>query len=738
MDYGSAYARAARRDDEDTVSMLSPAGSQSPEEYKPYRLVERRKSSEDLTLQDTPLCLPTSARLHQTTSQGPDRAPSPVVTMGFSVFGDNTTSGSPYQEQVAWANSTKFQPSQPEKRPETAQTTYTESDVGTKRSSRKYFRDARHMLEPWTAGFQIRFPWWGLGAIFLILLFTGASAGVLLASHGSTMDDWKIGRDNAQPHVYVSVFEMLMNFLILFALVEGVVIRFWRQLLRGTTLDSLHDTYESVHLPSALRRMFRLNFNIVAVASLLTAISFARGPLFHRALTLEENSKRSIDGAIDLNIATEPVLELFESGESDIRKQGGTAWTFSSIIADLSTDKPLAFPSACGDYCTGTIKGYAFKASCESTVRSISVAKVLEQCVSCTSEQCESLCEVRSQTGASSDFFSIGYKQLDESLVLTSVHKNAPSCKEDMQVQTCTLTPAMADIPVILTNGNIDLRSDAPISRFHDDSVDTSEVIMKKYWPLAFDALFPSLSINITLSSDRKRLDYNKCVQPPMTRDRYGNATNANAQASCSSDTSALLPSLLVNDPSIVYAAKAQQPQGEDPTCGLTWNDPMPDMIRKMQSLAFRTAVASAALPDSVFKPALTDDALATLRSSWTQNVPVTGYHTVSVYHVSPLLVALGIVVSIVGVAAVLPLYNGFWEMGRKVSLNPLEIARAFGAPLLDELDGNSTPDMIAVERGDMAIRYGAVDRYGEQKTLRVTDCGKTTVRVPWQGEIFG
>lgn len=70
----------------------------------------------------------------------------------------------------------------------------------------------------------------------LIETVTGASAGILLASNGMSVEDWKFGRDNAQPYVYISIFEMVMNFLILFALADGMVVRFWRQLLHGTTV----------------------------------------------------------------------------------------------------------------------------------------------------------------------------------------------------------------------------------------------------------------------------------------------------------------------------------------------------------------------------------------------------------------------------------------------------------------------------------------------------------------------
>jgi hypothetical protein len=108
------------------------------------------------------------------------------------------------------------------------------------------------------------------------------------------------------------------------------------------------------------------------------------------------------------------------------------------------------------------------------------------------------------------------------------------------------------------------------------------------------------------------------------------------------------------------------------------------------------------------------------------------------VYHTSPLLVTLGIVLSVVGVAAIVPLYTGFWELGRGVTLNPLEIARAFGAPMLEGLDGNATPEMVTFERGGMSVRYGALERFGDGKILRIEEMTRATIRPPWRGEVFG
>ncbi|KAF2865479.1 hypothetical protein BDV95DRAFT_586487 [Massariosphaeria phaeospora] len=112
--------------------------------------------------------------------------------------------------------------------------------------------------------------------------------------------------------------------------------------------------------------------------------------------------------------------------------------------------------------------------------------------------------------------------------------------------------------------------------------------------------------------------------------------------------------------------------------------------------------------------------------------------HPQAVYRTDKALVISGIFLSIASVAAIIPLYAGFWDLGRKVSLNPLEIARAFGAPLMETLDGNATADMVTIERGDLAVRYGAVERHNSEKKLRVEMTRTATVRSPWQGEIFG
>ena len=731
---GSVYARASRQGDEDSVSMLSHVDL-SPEQpqYVEFQADDGQKSSSDDEMSGRlPTWHLTSTRPR--VSMPPENRRASRPTMGFSVFGNDVEPETVYQEQVAWANSTRFKSQPPAySNPQMAQTVSLSTTNGGPPISHKYFRQPRHMLEPWTTGLWIRFPWSGFGALILITLLTVASATVLLTSHGTSPEEWRVGNDNAQPHVYVSIFEMIMNFLILFALTQGVVIRFWRQLLHGAMLDSIHDTYDSIHLWSAIKRVVRLKFNLVALACILASISFARGPLFQRALILTKDEQKDVRGVLDLSIAPYPLISFFENKQPDPRRKGDMSSIFSNVIKGLIAGDSLPYeqPSSCGEFCTSDIKAYTFQAKCHSTVQNIDIHTTMRECDSCTTDQCTSDCRLRQQAGLSATFFSIGYEKTDKQLVLTSAHKDKTSCSGEVTFQRCILTETMADMAIVLTNGTIDQRSDARLSQFYNETIPANGSFINSYWPIAFNALFPSVVVNVTAPEGSRELEYSRCLQLGVS-----NLAGSPDAASCSNWT--LSPALEFHDPSITFAGEYDTNAKEDPLCGLSWNDPMPSMISTMQSLAFRTTVAMATAPDSVFAPSLTNRPLMDVRSTWTQRISATGSHTLYLYHASPLLVALGIVVSLMGVAAVAPLYWGFWEMGRKVSLNPLEIARAFGAPMMEGLDGNTTPDMMMVERGSTCVKYGALDRYGEGKQLRVEQTERCNIRTPWQGEIFG
>lgn len=62
-------------------------------------------------------------------------------------------------------------------------------------------------------------------------------------------------------------------------------------------------------------------------------------------------------------------------------------------------------------------------------------------------------------------------------------------------------------------------------------------------------------------------------------------------------------------------------------------------------------------------------------------------------------------VLSIVGILALCPLYYGWWEPGRNFPMSPPEIARAFDAPLMRGVDGNTTAErMVEVDEHESGV----------------------------------
>ncbi|KAF2185841.1 hypothetical protein K469DRAFT_157361 [Zopfia rhizophila CBS 207.26] len=262
MEYGTGFLRTTRTTDDDTVSMLSATNQPSPHHaYSP----EHSRESSASSIADRSSWAVSPVALQQALPPAPPEQES-SGGIGASIFGSRAVLDTPYQETVAFGAARQSRSARPDSpKPEAQATVSAVPESDPPPQSRRYFRHPRHILEPWTSGFWIRFPWLGFGALLGVILLTGVSAGILLASHGTAVEDWRVGDDNAQPQVYISLSEMIMNFLIIFTLMDGMTVRFWRQLIHGSTLSAIYDTYDSVSFWPAFMRMIRLRFNVVTV-----------------------------------------------------------------------------------------------------------------------------------------------------------------------------------------------------------------------------------------------------------------------------------------------------------------------------------------------------------------------------------------------------------------------------------------------------------------------------------------
>lgn len=153
-------------------------------------------------------------------------------------------------------------------------------------------------------------------------------------------------------------------------------------------------------------------------------------------------------------------------------------------------------------------------------------------------------------------------------------------------------------------------------------------------------------------------------------------------------------------------------------TVDVTWKDPTDDMISKLNELIFRLAVAtssqgiSSPISGKTADPAGRDEQvlspnLAGSNRTTQQQVSMSMVYEHTVYSVQYRWLFAALVLILLVCLSIFWTYWGWWELGRPVSLDPLETAKAFDAALLHRADMNGTAREICDTVGTMRVRYG-------------------------------
>ncbi|KAF2140451.1 uncharacterized protein K452DRAFT_252088, partial [Aplosporella prunicola CBS 121167] len=123
--------------------------------------------------------------------------------------------------------------------------------------------------------------------------------------------------------------------------------------------------------------------------------------------------------------------------------------------------------------------------------------------------------------------------------------------------------------------------------------------------------------------------------------------------------------------------------------CTITYSNPMPDVRDMIRELAFRASIGLS-------------------NSSTFQTVQATERIDRTVYTVNYYYLVPGLCLMIVNVIAILPLFFGWWHLGRNFSMSPLEIAKAFRSPLITQAGTNEDINGLLKAIGNKRVRYGA------------------------------
>jgi hypothetical protein len=241
--------------------------------------------------------------------------------------------------------------------------------------------------------------------------------------------------------------------------------------------------------------------------------------------------------------------------------------------------------------------------------------------------------------------------------------KSTPGCIGNLAVADCQYNIAQVNYPVQVSNGTVEL---LPRPTDANDTIKVWQLYQEVHglgqWPSTLGGIY-SVAYNKYESSSSFYID-----GTPLSLMYSGS-----------------IP--------IQYLVANSSTLG---TCDMYWTDPTPDIIAGIRELGFRTAIAATnSTTDQTFEA--TEIAIV--------QVYVSHYH----YLGGALLVMF------LGVVLVFPTFLGWWQLGRKMSFSPIEIAKAFNAPLLAEFRSNSEMKKILKEAGGLDVVYGEVVMPGSE-----------------------
>ncbi|GAB7334869.1 hypothetical protein MBLNU13_g06767t2 [Cladosporium sp. NU13] len=557
---------------------------------------------------------------------------------------------------------------------------------------------------PWQTGSPKHTPWAGLLALLAGFLFAAAAIWIPYHFDDKPLDHWQLGGYTVQPSVLISTFTSLSNKGCLpFAFGAGIAIFWWTSALHGTELRELQASYQrSTSLMGLLHRQPVINR--VTCASVLTLSLLAFGPILQRSISVVVREKHT-NADVIVPISSSPLM----TGSTGIFMMyspvpNPTMFNpmFSEILKQYNARENITLPDlGCRGSCTIDIEAAGWDVQCStgtSTYELMTNDDYLQWQKNVTEHrpwtgppQSQVMFDTNVTYAHFQAPFKFGQSFTDQGvnyqLVLSTKYKATQGARGNFSSRRCTLSEALVRYRVKIIDQALIISTlqvlDSP-----------AQTIWRRGESHTLGTNTPSTLGGFWLALR----DYQTSVRMSSYGSWY------------SIDTNSTTASMYLH----IHNASSLQ------TFDVTWKDPTDDMISKLNELIFRLAVAtssqgiSSPISGKTADPAGRDErvlspSLASSNRTTQQQASMSMVYEHTVYSVQYRWLVAALVLILLVCFSILWTYLGWWELGRPVSLDPLETAKAFDAALLHRADMNGTASEICEAVGTMRVRYGFV-----------------------------
>jgi hypothetical protein len=573
----------------------------------------------------------------------------------------------------------------------------------------------------WTPGFWNQFPWIGFGGLMCVLIAVSLAVAILRLSDEQFVASWPSKQYPIQPNVLINVANQVSSLGLVAAIGQGVAIAWWRKALRGGTIDSLHRNH---NYGSSLLAVLKAgkHFNIIALAALMTKFAIIDSTLFQKSTRAVLSYKSSYNQS---TLTTWIETQWYENmggfpGDDNRIRAIDARWAnvidaYNSIVANDkvhdNSDLFIGCPSS--QECSGHLRATGLTFNCSQTIEDVDYGKDQQiahesNTTSSFGQFSNSTRQTLNGTGISANYplwdidFKTSYATNDKpyaSILLDMLYVNSSSkdgtCPGTVTRQHCEIRPALIEYPMtILAKDNKQKSIKTHVQFFN-----------KNVYPFNYALEQEQIDdLNVVDIVDIEEYEGNVSTIGALAF-VLNNLFKSSANLTFGSDWDLSMDGARAQ--SQFYANTSDQIRNE---CGYTldltslnFTDPFIDLIRQVNTVAFISSLYLTNAPFLTY-----EQRLAEQLSSQKFDTTVTGW--VEIYQTNNAFLIGALAATLVTILCVLPVYYGFWQLGRKMTLGPFEIAAAFNAPMFTQHGTNkrvSNVDELLSEIGKRRVQYG-------------------------------
>lgn len=522
----------------------------------------------------------------------------------------------------------------------------------------------------WSPGVWRRLPYKAVLAIVGYVGCTAASIAVLVRSNGKPTSAWTLS-----PTVYLAFFTSGANMLAHYAFRHGVRIRWWRRALLGGTVRDLHNHWQ--HADSFWSALFSgQSFGLVALACIAVTVMVIDGPLLQRASSVRAVRQTSL---VNVTALVAPEIPWGYTGYVNAGLVLNMQEPMISALNDYNSHAPIITNfSGCDNTstCTGYVEAGGLAAKCNT----VSVPTRFPISGDIGTASPFSVEALYSTVANASD-------QIKLSITYTN-NSDLGSCSGISTHKICYLAPATLKYPVTLSGNTLTLgdvlRNGTTVS--FQPRANTTTI----------DAGFPGT--NWTLGGVLLAVRYLFSANATYTfdglvEDKFMSLPDTLSYQFLDFKSQVAPASFLRSVPSV---------------CASNWVDPTSFILSAINSMAFRLSLSAWNEPfrDTKVPPG-------------PQLVTMLQTKSVTVFHSDYRFLIASTVLMTVIIIIVSSTLVGFSELGRRVTLNPIETAKAFDAPSLQGPGSNAPLRELIGMMGARRLRWGEVDDEGAGQEIK-------------------